>query len=68
MIMEMTKQAGWTEADLKTRRKGDAVKVRMAGHVRAETTMTWRWIAERLKMGHYRAAAQTVKRQTRQES
>ncbi len=39
------------EADLKSRPKGDAVKVALAARWRAETTMTVGWIAERLAMG-----------------
>ena len=39
------------EADLKTRPKGDSVKVALAARLRAETTMTVGWIAERLAMG-----------------
>ena len=39
------------EADLKTRPKGDPVKVALAARLRAETTMTVGWIAGRLAMG-----------------
>ena len=39
------------EADLKTRPKGDSVKVALAARLRAETPMTVGWIAERLAMG-----------------
>jgi hypothetical protein len=42
---------GWTEEDLGRRRKGDPQKVRMALRLRAETTMTLAWIAQRLHMG-----------------
>jgi REP element-mobilizing transposase RayT len=42
---------GWTEEDLKTRKKGDPGKVEIAGRLRRETTMTLRWIAGRLNMG-----------------
>jgi hypothetical protein len=41
---------GWTEDELKTRKKGHPVKVEIAGRQRRETTMTLRWIAERLTM------------------
>jgi hypothetical protein len=33
------------------RAKGDAVKVALAARLRAETVMTVKWIAERLRMG-----------------
>lgn len=42
---------GWTEKDLSQRRKGDKGKVKLAKRVRGETTMTLRWIADRLPMG-----------------
>ena len=45
------KRGRWQEADLKTRPKGDAVKVALAARLRAETTMMVGWIAERLAMG-----------------
>jgi hypothetical protein len=35
----------WQEADLKTRLKGDSVKLVLAARLRAETTMTVGWIA-----------------------
>ena len=41
----------WGEAELKRRPKGDAAKVALAARLRAETTMTVGWIAERLGMG-----------------
>jgi hypothetical protein len=39
------------EAELKTRRKGDKNKVQIAARLRRETTMTLKWIAQRLAMG-----------------
>ena len=42
---------GWTVRDLAQRRKGDAVKVRLARRLRQETTMTLSWIANQLRMG-----------------
>jgi hypothetical protein len=42
---------GWTEDDLRARRKGDVFKVRLAQRLRVETTVTLKWIAERLGMG-----------------
>jgi hypothetical protein len=48
---EELKLGRWQEADLKTRPKGDSVKVVLAARLRAETTMTVGWIAERLAMG-----------------
>lgn len=59
---EMLRDAGWTERDLEERPKGDGQKVRMAVRLRAETTVKWTWIAARLKMGHWRTAANAVRR------
>ena len=51
IIAEELKRGRWQEADLKTWPKGDSVKVALAARLRAETTMTVGWIAERLAMG-----------------
>jgi hypothetical protein len=42
---------GWTETDLRTHAKGDARKLALAHRLRAESTMTLQWIADRLVMG-----------------
>jgi hypothetical protein len=51
IIAEELKLRRWQESDLKTRPKGDPVKVALAARLRAEMTMTVGWIAERLAMG-----------------
>ncbi len=51
IIAAELKRWRWQEADLKTRTEGDSVKVTLAARLRAETTMTVGWIAERLTMG-----------------
>jgi hypothetical protein len=51
IIAEELNPARWQEADLKSRPKGDSVKVAFAARWRAETTMTVGGIAERLAMG-----------------
>ena len=51
IIAEEFKRRRWQEADLQTRPKGDAEKVAFAARLRAETTLTVGWIAERLEMG-----------------
>ena len=48
IIAAELKRRRWKEADLKTRSKGDLLKVMLAARLRAETTMTVGWIAERL--------------------
>ena len=51
IIAEELKRGRWQEAELRTRPKGDSLKVALAARLRAETTMTVGWIAERLAMG-----------------
>ncbi|PYK97732.1 MAG: transposase [Verrucomicrobia bacterium] len=51
MIAEELKRRKWKATELKTRPKGDPAKVALAARLRAETTMTVGWIAERLGMG-----------------
>ena len=50
IIAEELERGRWQEADL-TRTKADPVKIALAARLRAETTMTVGWIAERLAMG-----------------
>jgi hypothetical protein len=45
------RQRRWTEDELSRRRKGDPEKVQVASQLQAQTTMTLKWIAQRLKMG-----------------
>jgi hypothetical protein len=42
---------GWTEREMEQRRKGDPAKVQLALEWRSRTTMTLRWIVQRLSMG-----------------
>jgi hypothetical protein len=51
MVREGLKKAHWTEEELRLRRKSDLVKIKLAAHLRQETTMTLKWIAQRLQMG-----------------
>jgi hypothetical protein len=51
LVCEDLRSAGWGAVDLAGRPKGHAVKVRIAAHLRRETTMTLAWIAQRLHMG-----------------
>ena len=66
LLAEMLHKAGWREAELRRRRKGDVRKARMAARLRAETTMTWPWIAQRLAMGHWRTALNATRLIVRQ--
>jgi putative transposase len=47
------RELGWKGGELAERPKGDEQKVRLAQQLRAETTMTLKWIAERLQMGSW---------------
>ena len=60
-VQEMLRSAGWKTSELQARRKGDPIKVQIAERLRRETTMTWKWIAERLEMGHWRSVANAVR-------
>ena len=51
IIAEAWKGGRWTEAKWKARPKGAVEKVALAARLRAETTMTAGWIAQRLGLG-----------------
>lgn len=53
IISEALQGWGWQEKDLGSRPKGDQCKVTLARRLRAETTMTLKWIAQRLEMGSW---------------
>lgn len=46
-----SRRAGWEKARLDSTAKGHGVKARTAGRLRRETTVSYGWIAERLRMG-----------------
>jgi putative transposase len=51
LVREELRRRGWGEAELGRRRKGDPEKVEIAWRLRQESTMTLKWIAQRLRMG-----------------
>jgi REP element-mobilizing transposase RayT len=51
LVQEGLERLGWTEKDLILRPKGEDGKIQLARRVRAETSVTWKWIAQRLNMG-----------------
>jgi putative transposase len=53
IVAQGMKRLGWKEADLVTARKGHPAKVKLARQLRQETTVTIKWIAARLQMGHW---------------
>ena len=62
IVAEEMARRGWSVADLEQRRKADAEKIRIARRLRAETTMSWGWIAERLGMGTTGYAADCLRK------
>ena len=44
---------GWKEEELSKRRKGDKGMVAIARKLRKQTTMSLKWIAQRLEMGSW---------------
>ncbi len=52
-VMEGMKRLSREKGDLQRRRKGDKGKVAMARRLRKETTMSLKWIAQRLQMGSW---------------
>ena len=62
LVREELKERGWTEQDLKKRRKTDSGKVNLAARLRRETVITLDWIARRLHMGCRHTAAHCLKR------
>ena len=55
------RRLGWQEDELERRRKGDADKVKIARRLRSETTMSLKWIAQRLRMGSVSMVAHCLK-------
>ena len=61
VMADMMKAIRWTEKELRAHRKCDRRKVKIAASLRARTTVGWKWIAEKLRMGHWRSAANAVR-------
>jgi len=51
IVVQEMKRRRWDEAELGRRAKGDGQKVAIASRLRAESAVTVKWIAERLRMG-----------------
>jgi len=64
-VGEELRKLGWTELDLRSRRKNDPAKVRIAEQLRRETTMTLAWIARRLQMGSWTYVSNLLHHQTK---
>ncbi len=53
IVKEELERLGWAEDELGGRRKGHRAKVMLARRLRQETTMSLKWIAQRLQMGSW---------------
>ena len=63
IVGEELQRLGWGEAELTNRRKGDAGKVAAARRLRRESTMTLKWIAQRLRMGSASMVTHALRRE-----
>jgi len=61
LLREELAKRGWGDGEMEQRRKGDGEKIKIARRLRAQTTMSWAWIAERLRMGAAGYAANCVR-------
>ncbi len=61
ILAEELRRRKWGPGELGRRRKGDKEKVKIGWRLRNETTMTLKWIAERLAMGVADYAAQCLR-------
>jgi hypothetical protein len=59
-VAEGLEKAGWEEDDVGRFAKADPVKTGLAARLRQETTMTLKWICERLKMGAWQSLNQRL--------
>jgi REP element-mobilizing transposase RayT len=60
IVAEELRRLGWKQGELEKRLKADPDKVRIARRLRGETTMTLKWIAERLRMGSWSYVANNL--------
>ena len=51
ILSKDSKRWGWQAAKLKQLANGDAERIKSAGRLRSETTMTWSWIGAHLQLG-----------------
>src|ERR1035441_8758149 len=63
VVKEELGRLGWEEDDLGARRKGHRAKVMLARRLRQETTMSLKWIAQRLQMGSWTCVSNLLNEQ-----
>ena len=61
IVAEELSRRGWDEEQLDHRPKADPEKLRIAKRLRTETTVTWKWIAQHLRMGAPGYAANSLR-------
>jgi len=67
LVAEELKRLGWEPGELARRRKSDPRKVKLAVRLRAETTMTLKWVAETLRMGAWTHVSNLVSRERKRK-
>ena len=60
-------ELGWSEEMLAQKRKSDATKVALARRLRAETSMSLKWIAARLQMGTWTHVSNLLRQSVKSE-
>jgi hypothetical protein len=53
---------GWRNQELRVRRKSDPYKIKLARKLRAQTTVSLKWIAQRLEMGTWTYVSNLLQR------
>jgi hypothetical protein len=66
LVAKSLKALGLTEADLKNQPLGCPEKVALAWWLRKNTTVSLRWVADRINMGHYTRVTKAVSRMERE--
>jgi hypothetical protein len=65
MVAEELKRLGGEEKERPRRRKGDRQKVKLAGRLRRETTLSLKWIAQRLPIRSWTCASNLLNEESR---
>jgi len=68
IVAEELRRLGWKQCGLEKRLKADPAKVRIARRLRGETTVTLKWIADRLRMGKWTYVSNNLSKASRQST
>ena len=63
IVKEEVERLGWGEDEMWARCKGHRAKVMLARRLRQETTLSLKWIAQRLQMGSWTYVSNLLKEQ-----